>query len=126
VSARIDYLIFFVADLERSIAFYRDVLGFEFKFSEHGYAEFALDNLKFGLYERARLPDLIGRDAVEGGPASEIVVVVEDCDAETERVSAAGAELLSPPADRPWGHRTAHIADPDGNVIELAEEIPRP
>jgi lactoylglutathione lyase len=27
--------------------------------------------------------------------------------------------------DRPWGHRTLHFEDPDGFVVELAEEIPR-
>jgi len=27
--------------------------------------------------------------------------------------------------DRPWGHRTVHVEDPDGFVVELAEEIPR-
>ena len=28
-------------------------------------------------------------------------------------------------ADRPWGHRTLHVADPDGFVVEFAQEIPR-
>ena len=34
----LDYVILYVGDLDRSIAFYRDVLAFELKFSEHGYA----------------------------------------------------------------------------------------
>jgi lactoylglutathione lyase len=32
---------------------------------------------------------------------------------------------LAPPTDRPWGHRTLHVADPDGFVVEFAQEIPR-
>ena len=36
-----------------------------------------------------------------------------------------GVPLLSEPADRPWGHRTLHVADPDGFVVEFAQEIPR-
>jgi lactoylglutathione lyase len=27
--------------------------------------------------------------------------------------------ILAPPTDRPWGERTVHVSDPDGNVIEL-------
>ena len=33
--------------------------------------------------------------------------------------------VLRGPTDRPWGHRTLHLADPDGFVVELAQEIPR-
>ena len=33
--------------------------------------------------------------------------------------------LRQAPLDRPWGHRTVHVEDPDGFVVELAVEIPR-
>ena len=33
------------------------------------------------------------------------------------------AEILSGPVDRPWGQRTLHVADPDGNVVEFAKEL---
>jgi lactoylglutathione lyase len=51
--------------------------------------------------------------------------LVEDVDAEAERLRAAGVRILSGPVDRAWGHRTVHVEDPDGHVIELAREIPR-
>lgn len=122
---RIDYVIRFVRDLEACIAFYRDVLGLPLRLVENGYAEFATENVKFGLFERSRLPGLIGRDSEPGEPGGEIVLVVEDVDGEAERLRAAGVEVLKGPLDRPWGHRTLHVADPDGQVVELAEEIPR-
>ncbi len=81
---RVDYVILYVNDIQHSIAFYRDVVGLSFKFTEAGYAEFATEGTKFALYERARLH-----------------------------------------ADRPWGHRTLHVLDPDGHVVEFAQEIPR-
>jgi lactoylglutathione lyase len=36
-----------------------------------------------------------------------------------------GVPVLSGPVDRPWGHRTLHVADPDGFLVEFAQEIPR-
>jgi uncharacterized glyoxalase superfamily protein PhnB len=33
----------------------------------------------------------------------------------------SGAAAVTPPADRPWGQRTAYVRDPDGNLIELVE-----
>ena len=121
----VGYVILFVADLQASISFYRDVLGLQFKFSEHGYAEFATEGTRFGLFERARVPDLIGREARPGGPDAEVVFVVDDVDAWAPRLRDAGVAVLSGPVDRPWGHRTLHVADPDGHVVELAQEIRR-
>jgi len=121
----VDYVILFVTDLERSIAFYRDVAGLIFKFSQAGYAEFATEGTKFALYERARLPGLIGREGAAGGPFGEVVFLVEDVDGEAERLRGVSATILSGPVDRPWGHRTLHVLDPDGHVVEFAQEIPR-
>lgn len=122
---RVDHVILYVRDLGAAIAFYRDVVGLPFKFEDSGYAEFATAGARFGLYERARLPGLIGREATEGGPGGEVLFLVEDVDGWAERLGEQGVEILSGPVDRPWGHRTLHVLDPDGNVVELAQEIPR-
>ena len=124
--SRLDYVILYASELEDSIRFYRDVIGLEFRFSENGYAEFATGSTKFGLYEAARVRGLIGSPpASSDGPACEVALIVDDVDAEAIRLRAAGATILAEPTDRPWGHRTLHVADPDGNVVEFAQEIPR-
>jgi catechol 2,3-dioxygenase-like lactoylglutathione lyase family enzyme len=61
------YAIFFAADLERSIRFYRDSLGIPLRFATDSYAEFQTDGAKFPLYSRAHLPELIGREAARTG-----------------------------------------------------------
>jgi lactoylglutathione lyase len=123
---RLGYVILFASDLERSVAFYRDVIGLPFKLEGDGYVEFATQGTRFGLYDRNRLGELTGHDPeVPGRPGGEVVFVVEDVDAEAERLRAAGVVILRGPVDRPWGHRTLHLEDPDGFVVELAEEIPR-
>ena len=121
---RIGYVILYVSDLDASVAFYRDVVGLPYRFTDAGYAEFGTDGTRFALYERRRAEWLTGRP-VRPGPAAEIVLVVEDVDACADRLAAAGADVLSGPADRPWGHRTVHVADPDGFVVEFAQEIAR-
>ena len=123
---RLGYVILFVADLERSVAFYRDVIGVPFRLEGDGYVEFATQGARFGLYDRDRLGELTGHDPERPGrPGGEVVFLVADVDAEAERLRAAGATVLRGPVDRPWGHRTLHVEDPDGFVVELAEEIPR-
>jgi lactoylglutathione lyase len=70
--ARVDYVILYVAHLDRSIAFYRQMIGLQLKFQDRGYAEFVTEGTKFGLFERAKLPELVGRDARAGGPGPAI------------------------------------------------------
>ena len=122
---RVDYVILYVDDLDRSVGFYRDVLGLGVKLRQPEYVEFATENLKLGLFPRSVLRTLIGREATPGGPGGQILFLVEDVDAWAERLRRAGIRILTGPADHPWGHRSVHIADPDGFVVELAQEIPR-
>ncbi|HEX6261870.1 MAG TPA: VOC family protein [Actinomycetota bacterium] len=122
----VDYVIRYVEDLDRSVAFYRDVLGLEHRFTDEAYAEFSAGGTKLGFFPRSSLPDLLGREAPGGGPPDgEIVLLVEDVDAEAQRLRDAGVEILTGPVDRPWGHRTIHLLDPDGLVVEVAQEIER-
>jgi lactoylglutathione lyase len=121
---RLDYLILYVADLPASIAFYQRVIDLQLKFVDAGYAEFAMQGTKLGLYERRRAEWLLG-GTVSPGSAAEVVFLVDDVDVQAQRMTELGIPILSAPADRPWGHRTVHVADPDGFVVEFAQEIPR-
>ena len=121
----VGYVILYVRDLEASVAFYRDAVGLPFKLRDAGYVEFVAGETRFGLLERTRASDLIHREPTGGGPAGEVLFLVDDVDAEAERLRGLGVEFLSGPVDRPWGHRTLHLLDPDGFVVELAQEIPR-
>jgi lactoylglutathione lyase len=122
--ARVDYIILYVRDLDASVAFYRDIIGLPFKFQDKAYAEFATENVKFGLLPRSEVKGLIGKDP-STGPDSEVLFVVDDVDAWHERLRERGVRILSEPTDRPWGHRTLYVEDPDGHVVELAQEITR-
>ena len=119
---RVDYVIQYVESLTRSAAFYRDVIGLKVRIEGDGYIEFEMDNTKFALFERSKLTGLIGR---EGGnpPCGEVGFLIDDVDAEADRLRGLGVAILSGPVDRPWHERTVHIADPDGNIIEYAQKL---
>jgi lactoylglutathione lyase len=128
-SRRLGYAIFFVSDVERSVRFYRDTIGLPFRFANESYAEFATEGAKFALFARSALPELIGGSASDDRvpfPQGEVAFFVDDVDGEHARLLDAGVEILMPPTDRPWGERTLHVADPDGNVVELTRPKRRP
>ena len=107
-------------DMQRSLAFYRDLLEakVDYQFPPDGepvYVGLRLASTHFG----------IGLDADERpaqGPHRwiELWVYADDCDAALERLRAAGVTVVDEPVDQPWGERVAKVEDPDGHRIYVA------
>ena len=53
-------------------------------------------------------------------------IEVPAVDALLDRVPELGGTVLSPPSDMPWGQRVLHVRDPDGNTVNLTQEIGSP
>ncbi len=121
----IDYVVVVVADLDRSLDFYRGVLGLPLDHRSGAYAQLATGRTRLALYERQAMAATLGWDLVDPGPehaAFEIGFKVDDVDRAVEAFVAAGADVVTAPTTRPWGQRTAYLADPDGNLVELAQD----
>lgn len=117
---KMGYVIWYVDSIPRSVRFYRDVVGLAVRLEGDGYVEFTMENVKFALFDNAKLPELLGRPGGQA-PCGEVAFVVDDVDDEAARLRQAGVEILTGPIDRPWGQRTLHFADPDGHVVEFAQ-----
>lgn len=68
-----------------------------------------------------RVPEVL-EEARKG--AGQFAIIVADVDDVCAGITGRGIELISGPADRPWGMRTITFADPAGHVWEIAQEIP--
>jgi catechol 2,3-dioxygenase-like lactoylglutathione lyase family enzyme len=118
-----------VADLERSLAFYRE-LGFQSEgiigteFPGGTAAMFELEGgLILALYGRKDLErdanatfDAPGRGEFSIG---HLVRSREEVDAVLALAQAAGATLTEEPYDRPWGIYSGYFRDPDGHLWEV-------
>ncbi len=124
------YVVLFTEDFERSVAFYTEKVGLPMRLRAEGYAEFAVEGAKFALLSRSRLPEMVGHAHVglpaPGSHEASVTILVEEVDRMHRDLSARGVKFLAPPQDRPWGQRTAYFEDPDGHLIELATNLPRP
>lgn len=52
-----------------------------------------------------------------------VVFVVDDLDAEYERISLSGAHVVTEPETEPWGERYCQFADPNGIVWQLVQWV---
>jgi len=104
------------ADLDRSLRFYRDLLGLAI-YREFGSA--ASPGVVFFL--GPGLLEVSGGSAGLAGRSVMIWLQVRDVHAEHERLAAAGVRVLRGPAAEPWGLTEMWIEDPDGVRIVLVE-----
>ncbi len=114
---------YMVKDVETSIAFYTDQLGFAVK-QQFGpnMAILSHDGLTLwvaGPNASAARPMPDGR-VPEAGGWNRFVIEVEDLAATVARLSANGAQFRNDIVDGPGG-RQILVEDPSGNVIELFE-----
>lgn len=117
----------FVPDLAKCTTFYQDTLGLQCKGSDPDSAVFILEDRYLILLSVTAAADLISSQAnallIEGSPRGLLAASVEDIDADYETLSAKGVTFLRPPTNQPWGLRTAHFADPEGNLWEINQPI---
>ncbi len=120
-------VIFAVGDVARSVEFYERVFGWPRNdwIDYSNYVELKPpEGGALGLYERSGYAGEVGAEPVEtNGRVSRayLYVRVDDVEATVARLEEAGARALSPLADRAWGERAAWFADPDGNVVAVAQ-----
>jgi len=113
----------FVDDLEKSIEFYTQVLGFERLKGGKDYVPVRSGSVVIGLGPADKLskqhyfnPEL---QSSRRGLGTEIVFEVDDINDMFDRVKANGHRILSPLIKRPWGATDFRIADPDGYYLRL-------
>lgn len=123
-----DYVILIVEDLDRSLRFYTGVLGLRLGHRSGDYAQLDTGATRLGLYARGAMARMLGlslRPPSQDAPGFEIGFKVADIDAAFAELVASGASPVTPPTDRPWGQRTGYVRDPDGHLIELAQDLKR-
>jgi predicted enzyme related to lactoylglutathione lyase len=125
-------IILAVSDLPRMMNFYTGVFGWEQTVDTSRYVEYKMQNgMRLGLYERRGFSQNIGGRTPSLIPVGEVAptelyMYVGDPSAVGERLLMSGARLLSGLELRTWGDQVAYYADPEGNVIAIAQRQHNP
>ena len=101
-----------VDDMDRAVAFYRDVLGLEVLGQQDEWSEVDGGGLRIGLNARE------GTSRHADGGAVISFTPDGSIDEEVERLRGAGVELTGGISDHPWG-RIVPFKDSEGNDLQL-------
>ncbi|HEY9898301.1 MAG TPA: VOC family protein [Pantanalinema sp.] len=110
----IQSVLIFVSDMDRSVAFYRDVLGFSVLSSNPAITEFEMGAMTFGL-------QYMPAEARKNGMAVTIDFAVDDIQAMIEKLEAKGVAFVAKELDQPF-NKLAKFQDPDGNLLGFIEQ----
>lgn len=101
-----------VADLDASIAYYLEKLGFHLQWRWGSVASVARDRTALMLSE-----------GDQGKPGTWLWISTSDVDALYAELTARGAILRFPPTNYPWDSRECQISDPDGHVLRFGADL---
>ena len=113
-----------VKDLQRSVDFYQNRLGFPRMDDSDSIAFFKMDGIILGLYPRDKLAEDITispeGSGFQGFTLAHNVDSPEEVDKTLAEAAAAGAELVKPGQKVFWGGYSGYFKDPDGFYWEVA------
>jgi predicted enzyme related to lactoylglutathione lyase len=122
------------SDPDATVAFYRDVLGFEVR-NDVGYGGMRWITVgpadqpqtSIVLYPPQATPGVTDdeqraiAEMMAKGTYGKLLLATKDVDATFERLQAGDAEVVQEPTDQPYGVRDCAFRDPAGNEIRIQE-----
>src|SRR5262249_9655508 len=117
---RVGYAIVFVSDMNRAVAFYRDVIGLPLKFESPGWTEFATEGATLALHSSVATSGA-GDDPRRVPPGRcRPGISVPNLDAFHKRMMENNVPCVQEPKEV-FGVRIARYVDPDGLGISVSE-----
>ncbi|MEL6821574.1 MAG: VOC family protein [Calditrichota bacterium] len=127
---RLSYTILYVADVNRSIRFYRQAFNLEHRFTHESgdYAEMETGNTILAFCDSKLAADIIKGEYIQSDPTkpplgTQLTFEPEDVKQAFENAVEYGAKVITKPEIKPWSFAVAMLRDPDGHLVELARKV---
>lgn len=122
----LDHIVLCVRDVERTRAFYTDLLGMEAREERPGKWALHFGAQKISLQDEATLPE-IARGTTPGS-GNFCLLAADPVDVLVDRLGDRGIEILAGPDERVGAMgtiRSVYFRDPDGNLVEVSNPLYR-
>ncbi len=127
---RLGNVIFYVQNVTKTVEFYEKAFGIPRQFiDETGHyaqletGETALGFASFELAKQNLSKPYRAISAKDPLPGCEIAFATTNVEKSLEKALKAGAELVEPPQEKPWGQTVAYVRDFNGILIEIGSDM---
>jgi len=123
--ARLDHLVLTVGDIERTVDFYRRVMGMEKVTFRGGRIALGFGDQKINLHESGREFEPKAAQA-QPGSADLCFILDTSVDEAVEQLNDLGVDIVAGPVDRTGAAGkilSVYFRDPDGNLIEVSNYV---
>ena len=119
-----DHIVLCVADVDRTIAFYENVLGMQARQERPGKWSLHFGTNKISLQDARTAPD-VARETVPGS-GNFCVLTDEPVERVADTLRGLGIEIVAGPDEREGATgkiRSVYFRDPDGNLVEVGNRL---
>ena len=124
------YTILYVDDVAAAVDFFATAFGLErgFVHDSGDYGELATGATKLAFSSTALMTQLGKHPQAPSitAPTFEIAFETDDVPAAFQRAVDAGATVVQPVRDEPWGQTTSYVSDPNGYLVEICSPVQLP
>lgn len=119
----LDYVVLLCDDISPMKSFYHETLGFPIQRDWEGWIEMRLGAVMLTLRPRGRPYDGTPKASGSAGVQLAFRVAPHEVESCYTELLDKHVEILDPPRDHDYGHRTLFFKDPEGNILEIYAEI---
>lgn len=109
-----------VDDFDKSLTFYKDVLGLAVNSQDGKFADFKLEGTSLAIFQKSEATAMFPKEFMGSGGGIVLGFQVDDVNKTCEELKTKGVEIFEGPKTTDWGQTVAYFKDPDGNIWEVS------
>jgi lactoylglutathione lyase len=114
VLTKLGAIILLVADMKKSVEFYKDILGLPLKYQSEDWTEFFSNGTLLALHPAKE------REKTKSAPTTLVGFMINDLDSTVKLLKEKKVKFFKEPREEPFG-KHAIFKDPDDHLISIVQ-----
>jgi len=111
-----------VKNFDKSLKFYRDVLGLKVNSQDGKFADFKLEGTSLAIFQKSDATSMFPKKYIGNGGGIVLAFQVGNVEKTCKRLESKGVEIFEGPKKTEWGQVVAYFTDPDENIWEVSQK----
>lgn len=110
-----------VDDFDKSLDFYRKILGLTVNSQEGKFANFKLGETELAIFQKDEATAMFPKKFMGKGGGISLAFQVKDVAKACKQLETKGVKIIEGPKKTAWGQVVAYFLDPDDNIWEISQ-----